>query len=251
MADRRLLRRLTSRLRRRPKPPKPLGDHVSLPTLRDLLFADLDSAAALRVFGPGPRPSPIVTMATAVSRRDVPAARIALADVLIRHPETRLWLQAWALAREAGLPPSDTARRVRGVVVEMGLDLGVDTVAGYDDGSARYLNNAGGGVFWDGQPPDVVIVAGVDALLAAGQSAVDANVPLAAVRPGPPSRGEAMIAVLSEGGIYFGAGPADVLSRDPYGGPAIAAAIDLMVALIDMSQKRGSTVGSKVGSTIG
>jgi hypothetical protein len=211
--------------------------------MRDLLFANLDSTMALRVFGPEPRPSPIVTMATAVSRQDVHEARVALADVLIRHPETRLWLQAWALAREAGLPPSDSARRVRGVVVEMGLDLGVDTVAGYDDGSARYLNRAGGGVFWDGRStPDVAIVAGVDTLLAAGQAAVDANVPIAAARPGPPPHGAAMIAILTEGGIYFGAGPADVLSRDPYGGPAIAAAINLMVALIDMSQKRGSKV---------
>jgi hypothetical protein len=219
--------------------------------MRDLLFADLDSIMALRVYALGPRPSPIVAMAEAVNRRDVAAARVALADVLIRHPESRLWLQAWALAREAGLPPSDTTRRVRGVVVEMGLDLGVDTVAGYDDGSARYLNQAGGGVFWDGQPPDVVIVAAVDALLAAGQAAIEANVPRAAVRPGPAPHGTAMVAILTEGGIYFGAGPADVLSRDPYGGPAITAAIKLMVAMIDMAQKRGSKVGSSVGAAVG
>jgi hypothetical protein len=246
-----MLRRLTSRLRRRPRPPKPLGEHLALPTTRDFLFADLDSTMALRVFGLGPRPAPIVDLATAVSRRDVPAARIALADVLIRHPETRLWLQAWALAREAGLPPSDSARRVRGVIVEMGLELGVDTVAGYDDGSARYLNQAGGGVFWNGRStPDLAIVAGVDALLAAGQAAVDAHVPLAAVRLGPPPHGAAMIAILTEGGIHFGAGPADVLSRDPYGGPAIAAAIKLMVALIDTSQKRGLKDGATVGANV-
>ncbi len=141
---------------------------------------------------------------------------------------------------------------MRGVVVEMGLDLGVDAVAGYDDGSARYMNQAGGGVFWDGRStPDVAIVAGVDTLLAAGQAAVDANVPLAAYRPGPPPHGAAMIALLTEGGMYFGAGPADVLSRDPYGGPVIAAAIDLMVALVDVSQKQGPKDGVKVGAAVG
>jgi hypothetical protein len=59
-----------------------------------------------------------------------------------------------------------------------------------------------------------------------------------------------MIAILTEGGIHFGAGPADVLSRDPYGGPAIAAAIKLMVALIDTSQKRGLKDGATVGANV-
>ncbi|HEX7473522.1 MAG TPA: hypothetical protein VF323_10600 [Candidatus Limnocylindrales bacterium] len=208
--------------------------------MRDLLFADLDAEGATRVFGLGPRPSPLAAMAAAVSRHDVPAARVALADVLIRHPETRLWLQAWTLAREAGLPPSETAHRARGVVVEMGLESGVDTVACYDDGSARYVNQAGGEVFWDGHTADVAILSAVDTLLAAGQAIADATVPLDGRRPGPPGPGSASIAVLTEGGAHLGAGPADPFALDPLGGPAIDAALMLMIALIDVSQKGGS-----------
>lgn len=216
-------------------------DRVALPAIRDLLFADLDAEGALRVFGTGPRPSPLATLAAAVGRGDKPAARVALADVLIRHPESRLWLQAWALAREVGLPLSDTSDRARGVVVEMGLDAGVDTVAGYDDGSARYLNQTGGGVFWEAQAtPDLVIVAAVDALLAAGQAVVDGRAPLTLVRPGAPDRGAASITVLTEAGFHVGTGPADELGQDRLGGPVFDAAVALMIALIDMSQKSGS-----------
>jgi hypothetical protein len=176
-----------------------------------------------------------------VARQDRPAARVALADVLIRHPESRLWLQAWTLAREVGLPLSDTADRARGVVVEMGLETGVDTVAGYDDGSARYLNQTGGGVFWEAQAtPDVVILSAIDALLAAGQAVVDGRAPLTLLRPGPPAHGAAAITVLTEAGFHVGAAPADELSRDPLGGPVFEAAVALMIALIDMSQKSGS-----------
>ena len=42
-----------------------------------------------------------------------------------------------------------------------------------------------------------------------------------------------------------------MLSRDPFGGPVIAAAIKLMVALIDMSQKQGPKDGAKVGAAVG
>jgi hypothetical protein len=217
-------------------------DRVTLPAIRDTLFADLDAEGALRVFGTGPRPSPLATLAGAVSRGDRPATRVALADVLIRHPESRLWLQAWSLAREVGLPLSETSDRARGVVVDMGLDAGVDTVAGYDDGSARYLNQTGSGVFWDAQAtPDVVIVAAVDALLAAGQAVVDGLAPLTVERPGPPAHGAATITVLTEAGFHVGTGPADELSQDRLGGPVFDAAVALMIALIDMSQKGGAT----------
>jgi hypothetical protein len=214
---------------------------VALPAIRDQLFADLDAEGALRAFGGSPRPSPLATMAAAVVRRDKHEARVALADVLIRHPETRLWLQAWTLAREVGLALSETSDRARGVVVEMGLDGGVDTVAGYDDGSARYLAQAGGDVFWDGKAnPDVVIVSAIDALLAAGQDVVDGKAPLAPLRPDPPAHGAAAITVLTEEGFHVGTGPADELSQDRLGGPVFDAAVALMIALIDVSQKSGS-----------
>jgi hypothetical protein len=216
-------------------------DRVAMPAIRDLLFADLDAEGALGVFGTSPRPSPLGTLAAAVARRDRQAARVALSDVLIRHPESRLWLQAWTLAREVGLPLSETSDRARGVIVEMGLEAGVDTVAGYDDGSARYLGQTGGGVFWEAQAtPDVVIVSAIDALLAAGQAVVDGGAPLTLVRPGPPAHGAAAITVLTEAGFHVGTDAADELSQDRLGGPVFDAAVALMIALIDMSQKSGS-----------
>jgi hypothetical protein len=73
-----MLGRLTRRLRRRKNPPRaPVAESVPLPGIRDLMFADLDSAGAIRVFGLGPRPLPIAIMAAAVNYRPEPTAHPA------------------------------------------------------------------------------------------------------------------------------------------------------------------------------
>jgi hypothetical protein len=50
----------------------------------------------------------------------------------------------------------------------------------------------------------------------------------------------AAITVLTEAGFHVGTGPADELSQDRLGGPVFDAAVALMIALIDVSQKSGS-----------
>ena len=92
-------------------------------------------------------------------------AREILARIVEGTTESRVRLQAWSLARRVGIePPSDDARRVRGVVVDVGFDAGTDTLAGYEDGTARYLNQAGGGIVWE--TADETIGASIEALIA-------------------------------------------------------------------------------------
>ena len=83
--------------------------------------------------------------------------------------ESRHYLQAWHFLHQLGVnPPEDMAKIVYGVVVEVGMEHGVDIVAAYADHTARYLNYSGSGVIWE--RPDHSLDAEIEALLNAGQA---------------------------------------------------------------------------------
>ncbi len=64
--------------------------------------------------------------------------------------ETRMQLWLWAALRELGEKPGGrSAFEVLGAVLEMPSGGAYDTLAGYVDGSARYLNFSGKAIFWD------------------------------------------------------------------------------------------------------
>jgi hypothetical protein len=56
------------------------------------------------------------------------------------------------------------------------------------------------------------------------------------MRPAAPPTGQVRINLLVPSGLHFGQGPLDALSRDPLGGPVIAAEMQLMQGLIDKSE---------------
>jgi hypothetical protein len=215
-------------------------ERVPLSEIRELLFADLDVAGVRRAFRPSPASegpdigSALLALAATAEAGDAESAGTQLRLLLGSGPETRVRLQAWALARRAGVPPAGDARRIRGVIVDMGLEAGVDTVAAYEDGSARYLAQAGGGIFWEvGQADGGDVRSAIAHLLEAGQRVVDATGPLEEQRPDAPSNGIAQIWLLTDGGIHLGMGPADLIGRDALGGPVLAAALGLMTTLIE------------------
>jgi hypothetical protein len=160
------------------------GGGVALPEIRELLFVDLPPLTAIETFA---ALADLRDLALAAAREDESGAREILARIVDGTTESRVRLQAWSLARRTGVePPPDDARRVRGIVVDVGFDAGIDTLAAYEDGTARYLNQAGGGIVWE--TADETIGAAIGALAA-----------------------------------------------DPFGGPVIAAATELMRLLIARS----------------
>ena len=204
--------------------------------LRELLFADLPAAQARAVFANAGDPGrAVLALADAADRRDAASARAALAAAPAWNTDTRLHLQAWSLARDAGVEATDGAKDVLGVVVDMGLEEGLDTLAGFADGSARYLNHAGSGIVWE--VPDPTIGQLVRALLDAAGTVVALGGPLEGERLGPPPRGHTMLSVLTSGGIYVGAGPIQTISDDPRGGPVIGAATALLQALVQRADQ--------------
>lgn len=105
----------------------------------------------------------------AEGRRD--DAIMLLRGVLDRpNIETRIQLWAWSALRELGIQPdANVASEVLGVVAEVPMQDAWDTLAAYQDGSARYLNYSGAAIFWD--RPDETITALCHALSRAAATA--------------------------------------------------------------------------------
>jgi hypothetical protein len=71
---------------------------------------------------------------------------------LAGHPKipTRYLLWSWATLRRLGIhPKSDEADNVKGVVIQVPIESGVDVLAAYADGTARYVNHSGKILVWE------------------------------------------------------------------------------------------------------
>lgn len=146
--------------------------------------------------------------------------------------ESRHYLQAWHALRQLGVsPPEQKAKELYGVVVEMGLDAGLEILAAYADLSARYLHFSGSIIVWDA--PDAAITGAIQTLLESARPVVARIGPWEGDRRPPPARGSVRINMLTPSGIHFGEGGIDVLSADPMGGPMLAAAAELIRRLVD------------------
>jgi len=154
----------------------------------------------------------------------------------MRNLESRHYLQAWHFLRGLGVQPTKAeAKHVYGVVVEVALPEGLDIVAAYADGSARYFNYSGAAVIWE--KPDDSLKGQIQSLLQAGQKTANKIGPWLKERPPAPATGESRITMLTPSGLHFGQAPMDVLAADPLAKPVFDAATQLMLALIGKQQK--------------
>jgi hypothetical protein len=149
--------------------------------------------------------------------------------------ESRHYLQAWHFLRGLGEQPTDTeSKRLYGIVVEVGLQNGLDMVAAYTDGTARYFNYSGAAIIWE--RPNDSLDSTIEALLHLGQRVINQIGPWEDQRPSEPPEGDVRINLLAPGGLHFGQGPFEVLERDGLGGPLIVGATQLMQELIAKSE---------------
>ncbi len=110
--------------------------------------------------------------------------------------ESRARLLAWRALRDAGAPPDDPDL-VLGVIVEVNTVEGIDTLAAYADGSARYLLHTGQRVVWD--HPDDRLEKAIAQVMAAARAAV-AHVPPGRL-DGDPAPQVARHTLLTAGGL--------------------------------------------------
>lgn len=139
-------------------------------------------------------------------------------------------LAARLLAENAIVEPQ---RRLMGVIIEVGLEDGLDVLAAYEDGSARYINFSGKIIIWD--TPTTESEQLLTELFDVGTAVVNNIGPWDGPRRPAPSGGNIRLNFLVSDGLYFGEGPFEVLQQDEMGGPVIDSAVKLMHYLISES----------------
>ena len=156
-----------------------------------------------------------------------PNARDLLALATTSSEQSRLRILAFnALDQKtAGTHPGE----LLGVVIEAGLDDGLDTLAAYKDLSARYINHSEKMIVWETNEPG--LDEKIRSLLAASERVVEKIGPWNKARLPPPVKGLMRMTFLVSDGLYFGQGPMEALQIDPLAAPVVATATQLLLEL--------------------
>lgn len=212
--------------------------------LRELLFADQPLASIANPPGSVTAsyfPYSAYTAAyVKLSQGDGTAARAELRRVASApRLESRQYLWAWHALREMGeQPPAELAAAVQGVVIEVGMERGLDVLAAYSDHRARFLSQGGKMIFWEASDP--TIDQRIDALLAATGEIARSSKLIQELRPPAPATGMARVSVLTFGGIHCVQGTKDdIFSINSLTAPVMGRGASLMRKLIDMDRDRG------------
>jgi len=150
--------------------------------------------------------------------------------------ETRIKLLAYHLQRADGHKPSK--KELLAVIIEVGFDDGLDVLASYKDGTARYINHTGSMVIWETK--DETSNALTENLFRNSQVIVNQIGPWDKPRRPAPATGITRISFLVSDGLYFGEGPVNVLFNDPMAAPAFQSGTALMQFLTEkaLNQKK-------------
>lgn len=149
--------------------------------------------------------------------------------------ESRLRAVAFRRLRQALGGSHDGPLPLLGVIVEIGLDAGLDVLAAYADHRVRYLNHAGRVVVIEDA---ALLAAEVDALIDAARPLVAAIGPWDGERRPAPGAGVLRLSFLVGDDLYFGEGPIDALANDAMAGPVFAAATQLLVRVTMLPEAR-------------
>jgi hypothetical protein len=114
-------------------------------------------------------------------------------------------------------------KELLGVIVEVGLDEGLDVLASYKDGTARYINYTEKTIIWDAKD-------------AQSNSLTEDLFSHSMNRRPAPAKGNLRISFLVSDGLYFGEGPMNALFGDPKASPALNAALALMQYITEKSE---------------
>jgi hypothetical protein len=161
------------------------------------------------------------------AENSTPAALLNVASS--RVAETRARILAYNRLHSLGHKPDK--KELLGVIVEVGLDDGLDVVASYQDGAARYINYTGKLIIWEKNTEASQKL--TKELFSRCEPILSKIGPWNQPRRPHPGKGNARITFLVSDGLYFGEGPINTLFNDQMAGPALSAATALMKYLME------------------
>lgn len=146
---------------------------------------------------------------------------------IIDEPASDPRVKMLAYNRQLAAGHTPQRRELLGVIVEIGLDEGLDVLASFVNGTARYINYTGRILIWE-TPDDAEANAITRQLFEHSINIVQKIGPWDQARRPQPARGTLRISFLVSDGLYFGEGPINLLFNDPMANPALMSATALM-----------------------
>jgi hypothetical protein len=147
-----------------------------------------------------------------------------------KNSEPRIKILAYNKQLASGNKPAK--KEVLAVIVEVGLENGLDVLASFNNGTARYINQTGKVLVWE-TTNDEVANKITNELFAASENIVKQIGVWEKPRLTNPTKGNVRITFLVSDGLYFGEGPMNVLFSDPMASPALTKATELMQFLTE------------------
>ena len=142
--------------------------------------------------------------------------------------ESRVRMLAFNLLRNAHRDVKE--KELLGTIVEVGLPEGLDTLAVFADGGARYINHSGKIVIVEGTPN--AFDSEIKQVITASHPIVAAIGPWDKARLPPPQKGTIRMTFLVSDGLYFGQGPMGAMEKERMAAPLINAATALLVKIV-------------------
>jgi hypothetical protein len=124
-------------------------------------------------------------------------------------------------------------KELLGVILEAGVDTGLETLAAYTDAGAIYIDSSAKILRW--QAGQTRIQNELASYFAASVKLAEQLKPSDHLRFPPPFAGMARITVLLSDGLYFGQGPSNNLTKDSLSGPLIRQANQWLSKLMTVS----------------
>ena len=138
--------------------------------------------------------------------------------------DSRLKILAYNRQLSKGHKPDK--KELLGVIIEVRLDNGLDVLASFRDGTARYINATGKMIIWE-MTDETSNKLTQDIFIKSQEIIKKIGVWDKPRRPHP-KRGMARLTFLVSDGLYFGEGPIDILFNDPLASPALSSGTELM-----------------------
>jgi len=145
------------------------------------------------------------------------------------NQESRVRMLAFNVLRASGR--AIRAKEYLGTIIEVHLPEGLDTLAVFADGGARYISYTGKIAVVEGAPN--VFDKEIAKVIETSKPIVGAIGPWDKDRLPPPKEGNIRMSFLVSDGLYFGEGPMDDIQREPMAAPLIDAATRLLIRLVD------------------